>query len=96
MILCKLLQISNICCLTYSISYIDIQTYLLVDRTTHIKNLQRKIKNLKDQLDSKDLHMDLLRKKVTTLEERLAGRSELEREKVKIIIHATILSWKSN
>ena len=28
-----------------------------------------------------DLHMDLLRKKVTSLEERLTGKSELEREK---------------
>ena len=37
---------------------------LLVDRKTHIYNLQRKIKTLKEQLDSKDLHMDLLRKKV--------------------------------
>ena len=36
----------------------------LVDRKTHIYNLQRKIKALKDQLESKDLHMDLLRKKV--------------------------------
>ena len=37
---------------------------LLVDRKTHIYNLQRKIKSLKEQLDSKELHMDLLRKKV--------------------------------
>ena len=36
----------------------------LVDRKTHIYNLQRKIKNLKEQLESKELHMDLLRKKV--------------------------------
>ena len=37
---------------------------MLVDRKTHIYNLQRKIKSLKEQLDSKELHMDLLRKKV--------------------------------
>ena len=37
----------------------------LVDRKTHIYNLQRKIKSLKEQLESKDLHMDLLRKKVS-------------------------------
>lgn len=53
----------------------------LVDRKTQIYNLQRQIKTLKDQADSKDLHMDLLRKKVTSLEERLTGKSELEREK---------------
>lgn len=40
------------------------ETDALVDRKTHIYNLQRKIKTLKEQLDSKDLHMDLLRKKV--------------------------------
>lgn len=36
----------------------------LADRKTHIYNLQRKVKSLKEQLDSKELHMDLLRKKV--------------------------------
>lgn len=39
----------------------------LQDKKTHIYNLQRKIKSLKDQMESKDLHMDLLRKKVGSL-----------------------------
>ena len=42
----------------------------LADRNTHIYNLQRKIKTMKEQLESKDLHLDLLRKKITQLEER--------------------------
>lgn len=42
----------------------------LADRNTHIYNLQRKIKTMKEQLESKDLHLDLLRKKMTQLEER--------------------------
>ncbi|CAH1792730.1 unnamed protein product [Owenia fusiformis] len=36
----------------------------LADKTTHVYNLQRKIKSFKDQLESKDLHNDLLRKKI--------------------------------
>ncbi|CAH1792732.1 unnamed protein product [Owenia fusiformis] len=53
----------------------------LADKTTHVYNLQRKIKSFKDQLESKDLHNDLLRKKIQQLEERVMGRSELEQEK---------------
>ena len=36
----------------------------LSERQTHIYNLQRKVKALKEQLESRDLHIDLLRKKV--------------------------------
>lgn len=35
-----------------------------------------KVKSLKEQLESKDLHIDLLRKKLTSLEERLHGQRE--------------------
>ena len=38
-----------------------------------------KLKALKEQLESKDLHIDLLRKKMTTLEERVHGRVGVER-----------------
>lgn len=50
------------------------------DKQTNIYNLQRKIKALKEQLDSKELHLELLRKKVTTLEEEKCGKSSLEKE----------------
>lgn len=36
---------------------------------------------MKEQLESKDLHLEMLRKKVCALEESLANRSSLEREK---------------
>ena len=36
---------------------------------------------MKEQLESKDLHLEMLRKKVSTLEDGLANRSALEREK---------------
>lgn len=53
----------------------------LADRSTQIYNLQRKVKAHKEQLDSKDLHIDLLRKKITTLEEKMLGKSTIERER---------------
>ena len=34
---------------------------------------------MKEQLESKDLHIDLLRKKMTSLEERAHGRIDIER-----------------
>ena len=42
----------------------------LQDRKTHIYNLQRKLKSMKEQLESKDLHLDLLRKKVKRLKRK--------------------------
>ena len=41
--------------------------------------LVAQVKNLKEQLESKDLHIDLLRKKLTAMEERLHGRGDLEK-----------------
>lgn len=52
----------------------------LQDRQTNIYNLQRKCKNLKEQLDNKELHLDLLRKKLTALEEEKCGKTSLEKE----------------
>ena len=39
------------------------------------------LKSLKEQLESKDLHLEMMRKKVSALEDGLANRSGLEREK---------------
>lgn len=50
------------------------------DKQTSIYNLQRKVKTLKEQLDNKELHLDLLRKKVTALEEERSSKCALERE----------------
>ena len=43
---------------------ISLEADALQDRKTTIYNLQRKLKGFKEQLESKDLHLDLLRKKV--------------------------------
>lgn len=53
----------------------------LSDKSTHVYNLQRKVKSLKEQIDSKELHNDLLRKKIANLEERMHGKTEIERER---------------
>lgn len=58
---------------------IKLEMDALADRSTHVYNLQRKSKSLKEQLESKDLHIDLLRKKLTSMEERVHGRGELEK-----------------
>ncbi|CAF3690001.1 unnamed protein product [Rotaria socialis] len=52
----------------------------IVDQKTSIYSLQRKIKQLKEQMENKDLHLDLLRKKVIALEEGRAAKTDLERE----------------
>lgn len=43
-------------------------------------NFESKITSLKEQLDNKDIHLELLRKKVTQLEEEKFGRSEIRVE----------------
>ncbi|XP_071963130.1 coiled-coil domain-containing protein 170-like [Antedon mediterranea] len=58
----------------------------ITDKTTHVYNLQRKLKTMKQQLESKDLHIDLLRKKICTQDEGLLGRSTLEKEKDDIVM----------
>lgn len=50
------------------------------DQKTTIQNLQKKVSQMKEQLENKDLHLDLLRKKVVALEEGRAAKTDLERE----------------
>lgn len=52
----------------------------IVDHKSTIANLQRKVQQMKEQLENKDLHLDLLRKKVVSFEESRVGKTDLERE----------------
>lgn len=52
----------------------------IIDQKTSIYSLQRKIKQLKEQLENKDVHLDLLKKKFTASEEGRAAKTDLERE----------------
>jgi hypothetical protein len=57
-----------------------LETESLQDKQTNIYNLQRKVKALKEQLDNKELHLDLLRKKLSSLEEERSAKCALEKE----------------
>ncbi|CAF1676667.1 unnamed protein product, partial [Adineta ricciae] len=52
----------------------------LNDQRTSVYNLQRKIKQMKELMENKDLHLDLLKKKVSALEEGRTAKTDLEKE----------------
>ncbi|CAF3494707.1 unnamed protein product [Rotaria sordida] len=52
----------------------------IIDQKSSNYSLQRKIKQLKEQIENKDLHLDLLRKKVISLEEGRLVKTDLEHE----------------
>jgi chromosome segregation ATPase len=52
----------------------------IIDQKSSIYGFQRKIKQLKEQLENKDVHLDLLKKKVHALEEGRTAKTDLERE----------------
>ncbi|XP_076442383.1 coiled-coil domain-containing protein 170-like [Babylonia areolata] len=58
---------------------VSLEADTLAERTTQMYSLKRRVKSLKDQLESKELHIDLLRKKLTALEERVHGRVEMQK-----------------
>lgn len=60
----------------------------IANRSTQVHQLQRKLQQLKDQLESKDLHIELLRKKVGKVEERAYGKLDVERERDSETAHA--------
>ncbi|XP_014776748.1 coiled-coil domain-containing protein 170 [Octopus bimaculoides] len=60
---------------------VKLESTALAERSTQVYGQQKKLKALKEQLTSKDLHLDLLRKKISNLEELLHGRSDLEKER---------------
>lgn len=61
---------------------VKLEADALDDRKTTIYNLQRRVKWSKQQIESKDLHLALLKKKVAELEDLLRekGRVEVERD----------------
>ena len=50
------------------------------DQRTSVCHLQRKIKQMKEQMENKDMHLDLLKKKVAALEEGRLAKTDLEKE----------------
>jgi len=66
--------------LTRAEQLMKVENDSIVDQKTSMYSLQRKVKQLKEQLENKDLHLDLLRKKVLALEEGKSSKTDLERE----------------
>merc|ERR1712226_890690 len=60
-------------------SLVEKEDSSMAEKTSTIYQLQRKIKHFKEELESKELHLDMLRKKIATLE-KSAGKVELFRE----------------
>ena len=56
------------------------QTQMLADKQTAVYTLQRKLKSCRQSLESKELHLGLVQKKVTMLEERLLSYAQKEEE----------------
>ncbi|XP_023723104.1 coiled-coil domain-containing protein 170 isoform X2 [Cryptotermes secundus] len=53
----------------------------LIDKTSAVYQLQRRVRTLREQLQRRDLHLDLLRRKLSLQEENGRVRSLLETEK---------------
>lgn len=50
-------------------------------QTATVYQLQRRLRTLKEQLEKKDLHLEMLRKKIMVLEESVKLRTSLELER---------------
>ncbi|XP_064403758.1 coiled-coil domain-containing protein 170-like isoform X2 [Halichondria panicea] len=56
------------------------ETQSLAEKQTAVYTLQRKLKSCRQSLDSKELHLGLVQKKVTVMEERLLSYTQKEKE----------------
>uniref|UniRef100_H2ZF69 Coiled-coil domain-containing protein 170 n=1 Tax=Ciona savignyi TaxID=51511 RepID=H2ZF69_CIOSA len=66
----------------------------VVEKTSNNHVLRRKVKDLKEQVKSKELHMELLRKKIAQLEEREQTRSGLALDRDDAIVTVQKLQRK--
>ncbi|XP_031312417.2 coiled-coil domain-containing protein 170 [Camelus dromedarius] len=67
---------------------VRLESNAVIENKTMAHNLQRKLKTQKERLESKELHMNLLRQKIAQLEEEKQGRSALavERDEANLTI----------
>lgn len=66
--------------LTTNLEYL-IEQFAYVRKSAVVYQLQKRIRTLREQLQRRDLHLDLLRKKINLQEENSRVRSLLEAEK---------------
>ncbi|XP_064113216.1 coiled-coil domain-containing protein 170-like [Macrobrachium nipponense] len=57
----------------------------IVDKTTTVYQLQRKVKSLREAVDRKDLHVDMLRRKLAMTEDAARASRHLEEERDELI-----------
>lgn len=69
-----------LCCLSIQekLTQLKFSTNYFILQTTVVNNLQKRIRILKDQLQRKELHVDLLKKKLQLQEENHRSRCLLQ------------------
>lgn len=68
------------CCCFSTILYIQLLT-----QTTAVYQLQRKVKGLREAVERKDLHVDMLRRKLALTEDAARASRHLEEERDDIL-----------
>lgn len=71
------------------------KTQTLTEKQTAIYTLQRRLKSCRQSLDSKELHLGLVQKKITILEEQLLNYAQKEKEWTASIdkVNAWMCTW---
>ena len=59
---------------------VKLENESIMDQKNSTYNYQRKMQQLKEQLENKEVHLDLLRKKLAGLEDNRTNKGDLERE----------------
>jgi len=62
-------------------SFVHVTLHCLVVQTSAVYQLQRRVRTLREQLQRRDIHLDLLRRKLSLQEENGRVRSVLETER---------------
>jgi len=62
-------------------SFVHVTVHCLVVQTSAVYQLQRRVRTLREQLQRRDIHLDLLRRKLSLQEENGRVRSMLETER---------------
>ncbi|PBC29996.1 Coiled-coil domain-containing protein [Apis cerana cerana] len=68
----------------------------LVDKTSVVYQLQRRVRTLREQLQRRDLHLDLLRRKLSLQEESVKMKSLLQNERDEACLRAKKLSKQTD
>lgn len=62
--------------------------FILLTQSSTLYSLQRKVRVLREQVQRRDLHLELLRRKISLLEENARGKAILQTERDEAICRA--------